>query len=784
MQWSSTDRRSTGPESPGWFRNADGFGQEPLPGFEEVLAPAGKDGAREYLVCHVRGPGAIVRGWSAGMGGVLRVWLDDSDEPLFEGKGYDFFARRSSALVPGFDRLSPGVRAWFQQEDADYLPIPFRRSLRVVWRGRLAELHFYHLQVRRYAPGTAVETFRPQEIPASFAKGAVLADARAQQFADEFALDPGASWRREVRSERGARITRLSFRIRAPDLRAAYRGLLLRISFDGSERPQVETPLGDFSGAGVGMPAQRSAAFSSTDVSGFECLWPMPYAKTARIELENHSAARVDGIVEHRHEDHLFTATSLHFHAKWRIDRDLAADPKKPFDLPYLHAIGRGRLVGVACQLLNPPMDPRWTSNWWGQGDEKIHVDGALVALGTGCEDYFDYSWSHWRLFSFPYCQQPLASGPGNCGYVSNQRLQILDDLPFRESLAVAFEVWTHRPVRPLCQSRIVYWYARPGCVDDHPPIQEADLEVPRLAPWPGGVFSKEGETTCARLLDLSPSAARSSLAKEPSDLTRSRELLVWTAERGGELSFRVRAHDSGTYRLVLVHGTGEPFSFRARIDGKAIGLAEPAGAGGPRGVVRVDPGPDRLAATAFAEVDLGAGEHEVSLVAEAPGRLLADIARLEQRPRPARRLEGAVEAELWDLLASSEGVEVEPQAIGAVASSGYQRWIRARKVSDFAEFRLAAPSPGRYRVVLRLVKSWDYGVLRVDWNGETIRRGLDSFCGLPKGIRVEEVDLGERDLSRPARLRFTLEAENPAADPPRTYFGIDCVVLRKAEGR
>jgi hypothetical protein len=37
VQFSSYDRRSTTPEAPGWFSNADGFGREPIPGFLKVL---------------------------------------------------------------------------------------------------------------------------------------------------------------------------------------------------------------------------------------------------------------------------------------------------------------------------------------------------------------------------------------------------------------------------------------------------------------------------------------------------------------------------------------------------------------------------------------------------------------------------------------------------------------------------------------------------------------------------------------------------------------------------
>ncbi|MBE3070386.1 MAG: hypothetical protein IMZ66_09150, partial [Planctomycetes bacterium] len=79
VQFSSYDRRSTTSEAPGWFSNADGFGGEPIPGFLKVLREPRDGRPGLFLVADVAGPGAIVRGWSAGMGGVLRVVLDPPD---------------------------------------------------------------------------------------------------------------------------------------------------------------------------------------------------------------------------------------------------------------------------------------------------------------------------------------------------------------------------------------------------------------------------------------------------------------------------------------------------------------------------------------------------------------------------------------------------------------------------------------------------------------------------------------------------------------------------------
>jgi hypothetical protein len=85
VQFSSYDRRSTTSEAPGWFSNADGLGREPIPGFLKVLREVRDGQAALYLLAEVSGPGAIVRGWSAGMGGRSRLSLRYSSPPRRSG---------------------------------------------------------------------------------------------------------------------------------------------------------------------------------------------------------------------------------------------------------------------------------------------------------------------------------------------------------------------------------------------------------------------------------------------------------------------------------------------------------------------------------------------------------------------------------------------------------------------------------------------------------------------------------------------------------------------------
>jgi hypothetical protein len=116
---------------------------------------------------------------------------------------------------------------------------------------------------------------------------------------------------------------------------------------------------------------------------------------------------------------------------------------------------GAGRFVGLLLDVYNP------VAAWWGEGDEKIYVDGEKFpsTIGTGTEDYFGYAWCDPHPYMHPFHAQTRCDGPGNRGYTSNVRYQILDAVPFHQSLAFDIEVWHWAAVKVQYAS-IAYFYA------------------------------------------------------------------------------------------------------------------------------------------------------------------------------------------------------------------------------------------------------------------------------------------------------------------------------------
>src|SRR5690606_2236416 len=80
----------------------------------------------------------------------------------------------------------------------------------------------------------------------------------------------------------------------------------------------------------------------------------------------------------------------MYFHCAWRYDHPIhALGARGTKDWNYIEIQGKGIYVGDALCVMNPVND------WWGEGDEKIYVDGETFPshFGTGTEDYYGYAW-------------------------------------------------------------------------------------------------------------------------------------------------------------------------------------------------------------------------------------------------------------------------------------------------------------------------------------------------------------------------------------------------------
>ncbi len=587
VQYSSYDRRSTHPDSAFWFANEDGFGNEAVPGFEEILKDPNTEGIGEYLICDLTGPGAIVRLWTAGISGSIRFYLDDMESPVYEGSAEDFFWLTLDVLS-GQAGLMDSLNS-FRQFDAVYFPIPFEKRCRIEWIGDTKEIHFYHVGVRLYDPGIKVETFQRENISSCLP---VLKDIN--QKLQESMLDQSpeihqeqlpdlkipASTTVDLMSQEGpAAIQGISLKLNTELSESTLRQTVLRIYFDDSSRPQVESPLGDFFGTAPGIYSFHSFPVSISNDSTFVCRFTMPFKASVRMEIENFSEEEIgiSGSVistPYTWKD----VSSMHFHAHWKADYKLTAqsmgNPMSPIeDILYAEVEGKGRIVGAAAYIYNPSNVPTSWGNWWGEGDEKIFIDRDTFPsfFGTGSEDYYNYSWSSSRLFSFPYCGQPRNDGPGNRGYASNFRWHILDDIPFKEGFDFYMELGHHGRVPGFTYARMVYYYALPGSLEHSQQLTAEDLCKISYQSWKPEAAAGSAGYDFIQAEDLI--APGLNLEFERDDLYAGKGGVLWKPKGPGEkISFEIESEKElpGKIGLTCSHSPeGAKVSFK--INGSMI---------------------------------------------------------------------------------------------------------------------------------------------------------------------------------------------------------------------
>ncbi|MFH1942734.1 MAG: glycoside hydrolase family 172 protein [bacterium] len=565
VQYSSYDHRSTLPGGPDWFANADGFGGEPIPNFEKVLKAPDENGVGEYLIADVKGPGAVVRLWTASISGTLRVTLDGSDQPLFDGSADDFFRRPYAA----FSEMEHIDRERFEktvyQRDASYAPIPFVKRLRVVWTGNVKEIHFYQFQVRLYQKGASVVSFSPQDIAryAELIDRVTLAlsnpDEHLDMHSDEaprsFTSAVAPSEKKEmIHLDGPMAVEKLTLRLRAEDMDKALRQTLLLVECDDYPDAQVQAPVGDFFGAAPGVNPYTSLPFTVRPDGTMICRFIMPFEKSFRLTLDNQGdqEVSVEGTVLPM--PFSWTERSMHFRARWRAGHNIIASNEDIQDLPFLIANGKGVYVGTTSYLLNPNPIPTPWGNWWGEGDEKVFVDDDAVPsiFGTGSEDYYNYSWSSPDIFDYPYCGQPRNDGPGNRGFVTNYRWHILDAIPFENRIRFTMELFSHERTPGLSYARIAYHYARPGLTDDHQPIMPEDVRH-LLLPFPWQPEARFGARNAQFYAAENLLAERRNTRLEQGRLWAGGRVLIWTPEKiGDSKSFSIPVNVAGKKRITI----------------------------------------------------------------------------------------------------------------------------------------------------------------------------------------------------------------------------------------
>ncbi len=216
---------------------------------------------------------------------------------------------------------------------------------------------------------------------------------------------------------------------------ANHQEMLLRMYWDGHPRPAVEAPVGDFFANCFGERREViSLPVIVEDADSYNCFWRMPFRKSARIEIVNQSEKQIsllyyniDGIKKKS-----LPGDTPYFYAQYRQEYPVTTGK----DYTVLETTGKGHYVGtvLAVRTRSP--------SWFGEGDEKIYIDGEAKASiwGTGTEDYFLSAWGL-KTTSTPYFGVPYFDQWGIVGgHTSAYRWHLNDPIVFNRGIKVTFE--------------------------------------------------------------------------------------------------------------------------------------------------------------------------------------------------------------------------------------------------------------------------------------------------------------------------------------------------------
>lgn len=216
---------------------------------------------------------------------------------------------------------------------------------------------------------------------------------------------------------------------------ANHRDMLLRIYWDGSDKPGVEAPVGDFFASCFGKRSPvTSLPVVLEDGDSYNCFWKMPFRKSARVEIVNQSDKPISLLYYNVDWIELkkLPKDTPYFYAQYR--QEYPAEGGK--DYVVLDTKGKGHYVGtvLAVRTRSPA--------WFGEGDERIYLDGenSPSIQGTGTEDYFLSAWGL-KTTSTPYFGVPYFDQWGIVGgHTSAYRWHIADPIVFQKGIKVTFE--------------------------------------------------------------------------------------------------------------------------------------------------------------------------------------------------------------------------------------------------------------------------------------------------------------------------------------------------------
>ncbi len=421
------------------------------------------------VLADLEGPGVIYRIWTpTPTDDMLEFYFDGETQPRVRVTYRDLFLGN----CPGFPQplVGFGVGGFYS-----YVPLPYEKSCKVMIRAE--QTQFYQINYATYPKGMKIESFTTEpsaEQQGRIEKAKELFRSAGKDISSYLVPEGGKvkTAASTVRLEAGKAVT--IFKAKRPGrivgirlspadaLVGKNRDIVLRAYWDEDKEPAIAVPAGDFFGYAWGQPAMKSLLVGTADDVDY-CYFPMPFDKSARIEL--YAEPGLDRNVALQAEV-LFVPVGRQpnegrFYSLWQ--RENPTTRGKPFT--FVETEGRGHIV--ACIQQSQGLESGNT--YFFEGDDQTTIDGELVVHGTGSEDFYNGGWydvaGRWesrRSLPLSGCLDYKK----HLGRTGAYRLFLGDAYAYRKSILQTIE---HAPtgndlVNDYCSVTFLYSQDRPTC--------------------------------------------------------------------------------------------------------------------------------------------------------------------------------------------------------------------------------------------------------------------------------------------------------------------------------
>ncbi len=247
---------------------------------------------------------------------------------------------------------------------------------------------------------------------------------------------------------------------------SSLREVWIKIFFDGESSPSVCAPIGNFFGTGFAEYRHYNSQFLAMTSGGYVCTFPMPFAKSCRIEIQNTNPKKFlnnfYGAVTYNLLEEVEDDVG-YFHARYRRERHTTEG--EPYKI--MEASGQGHYMGVNLSMRNNKRRQAALNMFFLEGDCNMYIDdGTDPALSyTGSEDYFQSAWYYIKgEYSAPTHGCTIRSSFANLFWgkcrVATYRFHYPDAISFQKNIKVHINHGERNEADADYQS-VAYWYQR-----------------------------------------------------------------------------------------------------------------------------------------------------------------------------------------------------------------------------------------------------------------------------------------------------------------------------------